>query len=185
MSRYQFEERLYSMKQALIGNGFDVTVFEKTNSIWKPSERETYQVGSWSGYLEKCIEKGAGNHVKVPALEGKNALGLMNPYSRKESVFNCSNWNDIKTSSFFKEYIPPAFLITNDRQLLAHQRQFTETYQNLQGTIIICKRDKRENLDAWIYSVGQNKTPTKRISFRELFDTEVMENLTLREPLTE
>lgn len=164
-----FEERTNDFKNKLLGVGFDINTFYALDTVWKPSEREIYDTLSWSGYLEKLIEKGTGNHLKIPDAEGKNALGIVNGCSKKEAVFNCSNWNDINTSEFYKAFLPPAVLITNDRQLVAQNRSALESYSNLGGTLIICKRDKRANEETCIYSVGQNHVQTKRMLFRELF----------------
>ena len=164
-----FEDRINEFKNKLLGIGFDINLFYGLNTVWKPSEREIYDTLSWSGYLEKLIEKGTGNHLKIPDAEGKNALGIVNGCSKKEAVFNCSNWNDINTSEFYKAFLPPAVLITNDRQLVAQNRSALESYSNLGGTLIICKRDKRANEETCIYSVGQNHVQTKRMLFRELF----------------
>ncbi|WP_051280174.1 type II secretion system protein [Anaerovorax odorimutans] len=127
---------------------------------WKFGSSSNYDTASWSGYLEKILEKGEGDNKRISENDGKNTINYYNPLSKKTSIFNWNNWDSIKNSSDYKKYLPPAIIITNYKNLEPNNSYIKENIDTLKGAIVIYKDDLDSIDKGVIYNIKEDGSVT-------------------------
>lgn len=154
---YEALDSVFSDFSDKIANSLITTEFYDKKTAWSFGSGSKYDMSSWSGYLEKLLEKGEGSVQRDTSDEGTNTLGLTNPYSGKQGVFNWNNWDSIKSGSY-STHMPPAIIITNDPHL-AYCEDNTYIHDNadtLKGAMVIYKANDASNDAAVVYYVKED-----------------------------
>jgi len=143
-----------SFTAGISGSLIDKDEFLTKSRYWTYGTSGRYDLASWSGYLEKMLEKGSGNNARKSQDTGKNKIHYSNPVSGKTAVFNWNNWNGVKNS--YPSYVPPAILITNDYNLAPGSSYIANNVNSLKGSVIIYKANYNPVSETVVYFVDED-----------------------------
>ncbi len=152
---------LQSLKSALTNSGLHYAVFLAKGTAWTFGSSGSYDPSSWSGYLEKWIEKGAGDNVRLlegDAGYGQNAIGFSNYIGGKLSIMNWKRWDNLKNSAAYEPYMPFAIMITNDSSFAYQQNNsyIRNNLAKLKGAMVIYKADSMANSETQVYYIKED-----------------------------